>query len=362
LSEVNVTVVGSGNGGLAVAAEWAQNGHRVSVYSAAEHAHDNIPALAANGGIHSEGRLAGFMPIAYAGTDIEAALDGAEVVFVVGPAFATEPHARAMAPHLHTGMVVIICPTSCVGTLAFKRAANLPVSDDSVLVGETSTLPYASRADGQGTVHVYHRFDTGLFAAAVPRAGTPRLLETLRQVYPATEAAASILQTSLQNGNPVIHPAVTLLNAGLLERTHGGFKFYEEGITPSVGRLMEAVDRERLAIAAALGVTVLSEPDVGVLEGYMVESNYTTGYSTAPGFRGIGAPDRIDSRYLTEDIGYSMVFWTDLARRMTVETPVMDAIIAIGSVVLGEDVRARGARTLKSTGLAEMTGEQLRNL
>ena len=232
----------------------------------------------------------------------------------------------------------------------------------SVLVGETSTLPYAARADGQGTVHVYHRFDTGLFAAALPRAGTPRLLEVLRQVYPATEEAASILQTTLQNGNPVIHPAVTLLNAGLLERTHGGFKFYEEGITPSVGRLMEAVDRERLAIAAALGVTVLSEPDVGVLEGYMVESNYTTGYSTAPGFRGIGAPNRIDSRYLTEDIGYSMVFWTDLARQMAVDTPVMDAIIAIGSVVLGDDVRARGARTLKSMGLAEMTREQLRNL
>ena len=53
---------------------------------------------------------------------------------------------------------------------------------------------------------------------------------------------------------------------------------------------MEAVDNERLAIAAALGVTIRSEPDLGVEQGYMTESNYTTGYSRAPGFLGIKAP------------------------------------------------------------------------
>jgi opine dehydrogenase len=359
---MKVAVVGSGNGGLAVAAEWAQHGDQVSVYSAPEHVHHNIEAMTANGGINSEGRLSGFMPIAYAGTDIEAALDGAEVVFVVGPAFAIEPHASAMAAHLRPGMVIVICPTSCVGSLAFKRAAGLPLSDDTVLVGETSTLPYASRADGAGTVHVYHRFDTGLFAAALPRTSTPRLLEVLREVYPSTEAAQSIFQTTLQNGNPVIHPAVTLLNSALLERTGGDFMFYEEGITPSVGRLMEAVDRERQSIGAALGISVLSEPDLGVREGYMTESNYTTGYSTAPGFRGIGAPDHIDSRYLTEDISYSMVFWTDLARQLAVPTPVMDAVIQLGSVVLGEDVRANGARTMKSMGLSGLSAQQLKEL
>ncbi len=128
--QLNVTVVGSGNGGLAVAAEWSQQGNRVSVYSAPEHAHHNIDGINAQGGIRCQGRFDELMPIAYAGSDIEAAMDGADVVFVVGPAFATEPHAAAMAPHLHPGTVVIICPTSHVprptshvGSLAFKKAA-----------------------------------------------------------------------------------------------------------------------------------------------------------------------------------------------------------------------------------------------
>ena len=37
-----------------------------------------------------------------------------------------------------------------------------------------------------------------------------------------------------------------------------------------------------------------------------VRSNYSTGYSRAPGFLGIKAPDRLASRYLTEDVASTM--------------------------------------------------------
>ncbi len=356
-----VTVIGSGNGGMAVAFEWAQHGHELALYAKAAHA-DNIESVRANGGITSQGRLEGFAPVANCGTDLEAAMKDAELVFVVTPAFATEDYGRDLAPYLRPGLTVVICPGSCGGALAFKRAAGLAVQDDTVVVGETSTLPYAARADGKGTVHVFHRFETGLFAAAVPRSGNSQLLEALRQVYPSISEAATVFQTSLQNGNPVIHPAVTLMNAGLLERTKGSFLFYEEGITPSVGRVMAAVDNERLAIASALGATIHSEPDLGVAQGYMTESNYTTGYSRAPGFLGIKAPATIDSRYLTEDVGYTLVFFTDLARRLGVPTPTMDAILEITSVVLARDLRAEGARTMGSLGLGDLTTEQLLGL
>jgi len=358
---MHVTVIGSGNGGMAVGFEWAQHGHRVALYGDPGHP-DNLEAVRAKGGITSHGRLEGFAPVASSGSDVAAAMDGAEVVFVVGPAFATEDFGRTLAPHLRAGMTVVVCPGSCGGALAFRGAAGLAVQDDSIVVGETSTLPYAARADGQGTVQVFHRFDAGLFAAAVPRSGTAQLVEILRQVYPAIMPAATVFQTSLQNGNPVIHPAVTLLNAALLERTGGDFFFYEQGVTASVGRVMQAVDTERLAIAAALGVTIRSEPDVGVEQGYMTESNYTTGYSRAPGFLGIKAPGKLDSRYLTEDVGYSLVLFTDLARRLGVPTPTMDAIIDLTSVVLARDLRAEGARTLRSLGVDQLSTEQLLSL
>lgn len=125
---------------------------------------------------------------------------------------------------------------------------------------------------------------------------------------------------------------------------------------------MQGVDRERLAIADALGVSILSEPELGVKQGYMAEANYTTGYSAAPGFKGIKAQDQLDNRYLTEDAGYTLLFFTDLARKLGVETPVMDAIITISGVALGRDFRAEGARTLATVGLDDLTVEELRAL
>ena len=215
------------------------------------------------------------------------------------------------------------------------------------------------RVTDPGVINVFLKLTTGVYLAALPRLGTDRLYDLVKDVWPAVEKADSVLQTTLQNGNPVIHPAVTLLNTGLLERTGGDFLFYEEGVTEGVGRLIEAVDNERLAIAAALGVTILSEPQIGVQQGYMLEENYSTGYSTAPGFLGIQAQSQLDHRYLTEDVGWSLIFLTDLAARLGVPTPAMDAVITIASVVLARDFRAEAKRTVSSLGLDGLSAEQL---
>ena len=91
----------------------------------------------------------------------------------------------------------------------------------------------------------------------------------------------------------------------------------------------------------------------------MLEENYSTGYSTAPGFLGIGAQSQLDHRYLTEDVGYSLVFLSDLAARLGVPTPVMDAVITIASVVLARDFRGEGERTVGTLGLDGLSPEQL---
>jgi opine dehydrogenase len=355
---MNVTVVGSGNGGLATAFDFALHGHAVRLFDT-PHFPDHVAEVAAAGGIHATGEIEGFAEVAYSGHDIETALDGTGLVVLVGPAYSTEHQAQVVAPHLAAGQAVLVCPASCVGAITFRRVAGLALDDETITVGETSTLPYAVRIIAPGRINVFHKLRGGVFVAGLPRSGTARLLSMIQDVYPGTEAADSVFQTTLQNGNPVIHPAVTLLNAGLIERTAGAFLFYEEGITEAVGRAIEAVDRERLAIAGALGVPVLSEPELGVVQGYMRAANYSTGYSTAPGFLGIGAQSRLDHRYLTEDVGYSLVFLTDLARRVDVDTPVMEALITMASVVLARDFRAEGMRTLATLGLDRMSASQL---
>jgi opine dehydrogenase len=351
---VKVTVVGSGNGGLATAFDFADHGHTVRLYDN-QHFPDHVADVATAGGIHATGVIEGFAEVAYAGHDAEEALEGAELVVLVGPAYSTQHQAADIAPHLVPGQAVLICPASCAGAITFKRSAGLALDDETITVGETSTLPYAVRIVAPGRINVFHKLHAGVFVAGLPRSGTDRLLSLIQDVYPGAEAASSVFQTTLQNGNPVIHPAVTLLNTGVIERMGGGFLFYEDGVTQAVGRAIEAVDRERLAIAEALGVPVLSEPDLGVLQGYMREANYSTGYSTAPGFLGIGAQSELDNRYLTEDVGYSLVFLSDLAGRVGVETPTMEALITMASVVLDRDFRTEAARTLTTLGLDHLS-------
>jgi opine dehydrogenase len=270
---MNIAVLGSGNGGCAVAFDCAAHGHRVRLFDF-EHFPESIEAVRNSGGIHCEGVLEGFQPVASVGHEIEKALDGADIIYAVGPAYSTRPFAEACKPYLKQGQIVIVCPSSCGGSIEFKNGAGLDLRDEHIVVAETSTLPYAVRLLDAGKIKIFNKLTGGLFLAAVPAQNTNYVLEQVRDVYPTMSAAKNVLQTSLQNGNPVIHPAITLLNVALIERTKGDFDFYHQGVTPAVGRLVEAVDRERIAIGKKLGVEILPDPEIGVIQGYMTEATY----------------------------------------------------------------------------------------
>jgi len=358
---MKITVLGAGAGGTAVAFDCAAHGHEVRLFDFPQFP-DNIKAVASQAGIHAEGDISGLSPIAYAGHDIDRALDAAEVVFVVGPAYSTEPFGEAVADRLRPGQTVIVSPSSCGGALAFKQAARLTLEDDSIRVAETSTLHYAVRLTEPGRIHVFLKLKAGNLLAALPGRHTAEILQLIADVYPGMEPARNVLQTSLQNANPIIHPAVTLANAARIEGTGGNFLFYEEGVSDSVGRMIEALDRERIAIGDQLGITVLPDPEMGMRQGYMLASNYGSGYREAPGFLGIGAQPKLDHRYLNEDVGYGLVFMSRLARQVGVETPTMDSIIQITSVLMDRDYAAEARRTPQSLGIGGRSADDLGSL
>ena len=358
---MQITVLGAGAGGTAVAFDCASHGHDVCVFDF-EQFPDNIATIAEQGGINAEGDISGFGPIAYSGHDIDEALQDAELIYVVGPAYSTEPFGEAVAGKLDAGQTVIVSPSSCGGALAFKRAAGLALNDESIRVAETSTLHYAVRLTEPGRVHVFLKLKAGNLLAALPRRHTDDILQLIADVYPSMEPAQSVLQTTLQNANPIIHPAVTLGNAARIEMTGGDFLFYEEGVSDSVGRLIEALDNERIAIGKELGISVLPDPEMGMRQGYMLEANYGSGYRKAPGFLGIGAQPQLDHRYLNEDVGYGLVFMSKLGQQIGVATPGIDAVINVASIVMARDYRAEALRTPESLGIGEHSAAELATL
>lgn len=358
---MQITILGSGAGGTAVAFDCASHGHEVRMFDF-EQFPDNIATIAEKGAISAEGDLSGRAPISYSGHDIEDALLGAELIYVVGPAYSTEPFGQALAGKLNAGQTVIVSPGSCGGALAFKRAAGLALDDEAVRVAETSTLPYAVRLTQPGKIRVFLKLKAGNLLAALPGRHTSDILDLIADVYPSMEPAQSVLHTSLQNANPIIHPAVTLSNSARIEMTSGDFLFYEEGVSDSVGRLIEALDKERIDIGKQLGISILPDPAIGMRQGYMLEANYGSGYREAPGFRGIGAQPQLDHRYLNEDVGYGLVFMSELGQQIGVATPGIDAVITVASIVMARDYRAEGLRTPRSLDIADRSAEQLGEL
>ncbi len=341
-----------------MAFDCASHGHEVRLFDFPDFP-DNIAGVAKLKGIHADGDISGFAEIAAATHDIDEALSGAELIYVVGPAYSTEPFGKAVAGRLVAGQTVIVSPSSCGGALAFKKAAGLAVDDHSVRVAETSTLHYAVRLTEPAHVRVFLKLKAGNLLAALPGTETGSILEMISDVYPSMEPGKSVMQTSLQNANPIIHPAVTLANAARIESTGGDFLFYEEGVSDSTGRLIEALDQERIAIGAGLGIEILPDPVMGMRQGYMLADDYGAAYRKAPGFRGIGAQPQLDHRYLNEDVGYGLVFMAALGRQIGVPTPNIDAMIQVTSTLMAHDYASEALRTPETLGIGSLSAEAI---
>ena len=119
---------------------------------------------------------------------------------------------------------------------------------------------------------------------------------------------------------------------------------------------------ERIAIGKALGIEVLPDPVMGMRQGYMLQDDYGEAYRTAPGFLGIGAQPRLDHRYLNEDVGYGLVFMSELGRQVGVETPTINAVIRVASVLMDRDYAGEASRTPASLGIGGLTAEELARL
>ncbi|WP_281690368.1 NAD/NADP-dependent octopine/nopaline dehydrogenase family protein [Pseudonocardia thermophila] len=355
-----VAVFGAGNGGLAAAAHLSLAGHRVRLFSRSAEPLDHIRAA---GGLTLEG-VAGtgtVMPELLT-NDPAAAVEGADVVMLVVPATALHDYGGLLAPHLREGLSVFLNPGGTGGALAFTAAVRAAGFSGALRLAESSTLTYACRIVGPARVRISNLAPRVPFAA-FPGRHASCLREVVSELYPAVDLCSSVLETGLANLNAVEHPPQALLNTGWIEHTRGDFYFYYEGTTESVGRVIDRVDAERMALAAALGVP--AQPFVEAFR----DAGYTTAEAAATGSayvalqhsepnRWFKSPPTIDHRYVHEDVGYGLVPWSAWARLAGVATPVIDGLIAVAGAATGRDY-LRDGLTAERMGIAGLSRAEL---
>jgi opine dehydrogenase len=336
-----IAVIGAGHGGCAAAAQLTQRGFEVHLYSRSRATTEPLSAI---GGVEYEGALGeGFAPLALITNDAGAALDGADLVLITVPTHAHEDVARAIAPHLAPEQLVMAAPghTLLLIPETIRRAGGaLGTYCDS------SSLPFICRKSAPGRIRIT-RAAQMLYFAAFPGAQIDAVAERVRHVFPQIEPTASLLHTVFPYTNAIHHPPALLLNVGRVESTGGDYHHYYDGITPSVGRLIDALDAERVAVAAGLGVKLARLPQFFFRMGYTNAAGrdggtaYDVFHNSEPN-RWIKAPATIDHRFFNEDVPYGLVAIAELGRLAGVATPVADAVIAIASIVAGRHYRDQG--------------------
>ncbi len=354
-----MAILGAGHGGCAAAADLGRRGYAVRLHARSA---ERLRPLREQGGIEARGIVQGVVPIAMMTTDVAEAVEGADLIMLVVPSVAHEDYARVLAPLLTADRPVFLNPGHTGGGLHFVRELRQAGYAKPVKTCETVSLTYVCRMEGPAMVGIYTATKQ-LGFAAFPGKHAALLHTLLKPLYPETVLRSSVLETALSNMNAVFHPPGMLMNAGWIESTHGDFLFYRQGITEGVGRVVSAVDTERMAIATALGVPAIPFMEAFYRAGLTSQAALRSG-SVARACREsepnqtIKSPSSLDHRYVHEDVGYGLVPMAALGRLAGVPTPTMDALVHLTSQAVAMEYGRTGL-TLEKMGLRGKTPGEL---
>lgn len=359
MTDTPIAIIGAGIGGLYLAAELGLKGCRLRLHDIDD---SRLADIRARGGIEVADEPGGFAAVERAIPDLAAAVDGAGIIIIVTGGTFQEGVARALAPLLRDGQLILLIQGNTGGALVVRRTLDACGCRAAVDVAEMDNYPYSCRRLAPTRIRriVQKRW---LQIAAFPGNRIAQVFPRLAPLFPQGIAAPDIIHTGFMNANAMLHVANCLANAGRIDRGED-YKFYAEGVTPAVARLYQAIDAERVAVAAALGAEVPTLPDwflrvYGVRGATLVETCRLLTTNADGPYQATGTPRSFDHKYISEDVPVGLMPMSALGAAARVETKAIDALVTLARVVAGTDF-AGATRTLDRMGLAGMDAAQIR--
>jgi opine dehydrogenase len=357
---MRIAVLGGGNGSFAAAADMALAGHDTRLWrrdkqGVADHNTAGGKILVKDFQGQREATLS------LVTNDIAEAVRDAELILCPAPAHAQADIAKTLAPHIADGQVIYL-PPGTFGSMLFAQAMHAAGNKAQAAFAETGTLPWLTRKHGPFEVAITvraKRLPTGVF----PLIRKDHALAVIDKAFPGViEDCGDALSGALMNAGGIIHPPLITMNAGPLEH-FDRWDIHKEGTQPSIRRVTDALDGERIAVREALGY---GAPHFPLADHYAKEGDEW--------MYGRGSHDKLtDSgdwrehivltqhRYMLEDTRMGLSFLTSTGELAGVPTPLARGFVAIGGAVVGEDFMQTG-RTLKTMGLSHLDKAGLQQL
>ena len=344
---MNVTIVGVGNAGCAMAYYIASRGHNVSILKTSENFSENYEYIKTykkiNAIVDGVTKEASIHMISRNPKDV---LVDAEIVLVAVQSIYHESVAELICPYISETVKAVIVLPGNLGSIYFrKRLAN------SILVGEGESMPYDARLVEPGVVNICF-VNVRNAVAFTPSGDSKKGLQLLNTIIPTYVAnRTNIIESALHNPNLIVHTIGTIMSANRIEYSKGEFWMYKEAFTPSIWNLIQSLDQEKNAVIEAYG---------GIKSEYLEEAKWRNetditrdakevfnAYAMSGGPKG---PFTIKSRYLIEDVGNGLVLLASLGKLVGVETKITNSLVNIASCLIKYDFFESG-RTLEKLGI-----------
>ncbi|ESW78951.1 NAD/NADP octopine/nopaline dehydrogenase family protein [Mesorhizobium sp. C280B] len=297
---MRVSILGAGAIAYGLAAYLAEAGHDPLLWSPSG---ERTKALATGESLTATGAIEATVSVRIA-KDCKDAIANADVVMIALPAYGHKMVMDAATPYLSEGVPVIISSHSSFGALYLsKQLAKRKVSLPIVVWGTTLVTGRQLGPTEIDVVTVRQKLDV----ATLPFDALDQGFELCTALFGDRFVKRDgLLAIALSNLNPQNHLGIALLNLTRIEKaeqwSQGG------NVTPAVGRFVEALDAERLAIAAHFGIAVRTVEEHFSLSfhvpmGTVSEMNREM---DRQGRGGLG-PSTIESRYVLEDVPFGLL-------------------------------------------------------
>jgi len=351
MSKGKVSLLGAGAAGCSLAFHLTQVGFDVLLYQD-ERFKNEIEALIRTGEMNAlksyegfDANVHGTEKIKCVTTNIKEAVEFSDILIMSIPAFGQTTLFKAALPYITKNHIFMSQPGNFVifDYLKTIRESGIKIESPIGFVGKTplpctfvecSSIPYACRIIKDNTVFIggiKHHYFAGAYPHDHADAAFSRLEKIFDNGIGVKLQRVHILETPFLNANIVLHPTISIYNAGQIKPENKGFKFYKQGYSPLICRVFEAMDSEFRMIAKSVGF----EPESFLTYFRSLypgdddkNANFETFFRNVKHLHFVDAPTDLKGRFISEDIQYIILpMLRYLAKKNNLDTPMLNSLL-----------------------------------
>jgi opine dehydrogenase len=357
----NVAVLGGGDDARLLAALCLAQGASVTLFSAYG---SELTAMRTAGAValRGEGPVGSYqfdsnsVPSIRTTAELDAAVVGADLIFLTGPVHKQRTYAMVLADHLSDGQVVALAPARTFGALECRWLLQIGGCAADVSFIELCGLPFWTEASGS----TLNLSAVGPLAAAALPGGRTDTIVGLEQFFPGIGGSASSVHLAFADASGIAETVALLLGgpgmpSGGPAIPMGGTSLPgNETFRNLMGerhlKVFADMAAERRLVAQSFGVRDLPDGTAWL--------DRFAGKASGAGSRPVPTADATSAIVRDAVVG-SLCPLVSAARMISAPTPVTDAMIGLASSVLGADLSTAG-RTLGAMGVSAADADSAR--